>query len=177
MKHYRLYIWQCGHVTPDKANHCDRNYLVCPRCHGGYMMGVKMWCQRCGKYRGVFAAKFSSRKFCSDCRKAIKKESNAAPSKNEKPMEKDAIKASLEKKPDCKFYLVKCLREALKNKKDFKCTGCRHYWPVQLDPMNFVRSYSPLAMAAEKFPVYTQSQMGVGTKKGVSPLELAKAKN
>jgi hypothetical protein len=55
------------------------------------------------------------------------------------------------------------------------CSGCRRYTEVPLDIMDFVRTDSPLARAADKFPVY--SRLGRGAKRGVSSLELAKSKN
>jgi hypothetical protein len=123
---------------------------------------------------GVFAAKYSSRKFCEPCRGAIKKESNAAPNKKDKPLSKDALAARCMKYPDCRFYLVKCLPEALAAKKDFACSGCRHYWPKPLDIKDFVKCESPLAMAADMHPVY--SNLGPGVKRGVNTLEIALAK-
>jgi ribosomal protein S27AE len=171
----KTFFFNCGHHAQTTGK-TKRNKTVCPKCKAGTIQAIRLDCDDCGKLIG-FEGSNGRRQTCDDC-KEIRRQNNLAryvagkttspKSKRETVHKKKALR-----RHDCKHY-GKCLFTAALSNDKLDCKGCRQYRKVPLDVMDFLRTDSPLAQAADKFPVY--SRLGRGARKGSKPLEIALAK-
>jgi len=133
-------IFSCGHVThPIMLKQMKKKSTCCPVCKAPIAYKI-FTCQMCGKHLKV-SSKASSCKFCISCRKIearLYQRRNAIAKLLPLPV-KDAPKPLSAKdrsvKPDCKWYLLKCLPEAAfkpGGRGKVHCKGCPDYTPAPL---------------------------------------------
>lgn len=172
-----VYYFNCGHRATHsvklKARGCG---AACPICLNGSIMAAKAYCDVCGSYIKMGRAQNTRNKYCSSCKRGINRKNQRrflnGESKPQKHLSETILESSL-RRFDCVQYAV-CLKAAALENANLDCTGCDQYVHAHLDVMDFLKCESPLARAADKWPVYTN--LGKGAKRGVKTHELALSK-
>jgi len=141
----RVYYFNCGHRSKTLFFEKGTHSRLCPVCKNGRIQAVRVYCDDCGIDTGFVGSKTNKMR-CKRCAKKrqIKQqmESNNGLPKKEK---------MYFKRTDCRYYDIKCLPEAAVANRQFDCKDCKHYEPMGLDVMDYVKGSSPIASISHIF--------------------------